>query len=88
VLITCIAGCYLLLKSEYSKPISLRTENKPPVQYITKRIVLEFADTIDGRPTYNVLLSDTSQFDCMYPEEIANSLNTGTWHYNETLKVQ
>jgi hypothetical protein len=44
-------------------------------------------DTVDGRPTYNVLFEDENGYDSMYAEEIANSLNKGKWEYNEMLKV-
>lgn len=44
-------------------------------------------DTVDDRPTYNVVFEDEKGYDSMYPEEIANSLNTGKWQYNEMLRL-
>jgi len=52
------------------------------------RIVIIPIDTIDGRKTYNVLFSDEEGMDSMYPEEIANGLNTGRWTYNEMLQIK
>jgi hypothetical protein len=51
------------------------------------RIILIPTDSVDGRPTYSVLLPDGTAMDSMYPEEIALSLNEGVWQYNETLKL-
>jgi hypothetical protein len=51
------------------------------------RIILIPTDSVDGRPTYSVLLPDGTAMDGMYPEEIALSLNEGVWQYNETLTL-
>jgi hypothetical protein len=69
-------------------PQGQHTEDMPPVTHSTKRVVIEFVDSLNGRPTYNVLFSDTSYMSSMYPEEIANSLNNGVWSYNEDLEIQ
>jgi hypothetical protein len=37
---------------------------------------------------YSIILPDSTALDCMYPEEIAKSLNTGKWQYDEDLRVQ
>jgi hypothetical protein len=52
------------------------------------RVVLIPVDTVEGRATYNVLLNDEEGIDSMYPEEIANGLNTGKWEYNEMLTIK
>jgi hypothetical protein len=51
-------------------------------------MVVPVGDTIDGRPTYNILFEDETGLDGMYPEEIANSLNSGKWEYNEMLEIK
>jgi hypothetical protein len=51
-------------------------------------IVIIPVDTIENRKTYNVLFSDEEGIDSMYPEEIANGLNTGRWSYNEMLTIK
>lgn len=49
-------------------------------------------DTLDGRPMYSILVKDGKITKCimenMYAEEIANSLKTGVWQYNEDLIVK
>lgn len=51
------------------------------------RIVIIPADPVDGRLTYTVLLKDEEALESMYGEEIGNSLSTGTWGYNEMLRI-
>jgi hypothetical protein len=51
------------------------------------RMVIIPVDSVDGRPTFNILFSDENGIDSMYPEEIANGLNTGKWDYNEMLEL-
>jgi hypothetical protein len=51
-------------------------------------IVLIPADTVDNRPTFHVIFHDSSYIEHMYPEEIAQSLITGEWDYNEDLRVR
>ena len=43
---------------------------------------------VDGRQTFSVQIGDSLFMDYMYPEEIAQSLKTGVWQYNEDLKVE
>jgi hypothetical protein len=50
-------------------------------------IIIVPSDTTDGRPTFTVYFSDGKALDYMYPEEIAQSLNTGKWDYDETLML-
>lgn len=50
-------------------------------------MVVPTGDTVDGRPTYNILFEDETGLDSMYPEEIAQSLNSGKWEYNEMLEI-
>jgi len=49
-------------------------------------------DSVDGRPTYSILLKTDKQVKCimknMYAEEIGQSLKTGTWQYNEDLIIK
>jgi hypothetical protein len=52
------------------------------------RFMVVPVDTVDGRPTYNILFEDETGLDSMYPEEIANSLNSGKWEYNEMLEIK
>ena len=53
------------------------------------RVVILPADsTDDGRPTFDVIISDENVMEHMYPEEIANSLNSGKWEYNEMLELK
>jgi hypothetical protein len=80
--------CIYSFKSKNQIPQGQHTEDMPPVAHSTKRVVIEFVDSLNGRPTYNVLFSDTSYMSSMYPEEIANSLNNGVWSYNEDLEIQ
>jgi hypothetical protein len=47
-----------------------------------------FADSVEGRPTFYVEFPDSTGLDSMYPEEIANGLNTGVWNYNEMLELK
>lgn len=44
-------------------------------------------DTVDGRPVYTVLFSDSTAMDSMYAEEIGASLSTGVWGYDEDIKI-
>lgn len=69
------------------KPVVHHTEDMEPVNYSVQRIVVEFADSVDGRATYNVLFNDTTVLESMYPEEIANGIKTGEWKYNEDLQI-
>jgi hypothetical protein len=56
--------------------------------YPDNKIVLIPTDTIDGRPVYDVVLKNDSLVEHMYSEEIANSLNTGKWQYDEMLRIE
>lgn len=50
------------------------------------RIVIT-KDEHEGRPLFTVIFSDGSALDYMYAEEIAYSLRTGKWTYNEDFKL-
>jgi hypothetical protein len=63
------------------------TEDTPSAVCSSKYIQLVAVDTVDGRPTFTVMFPDSTVLDSMYPEEIANGLNTGKWDYNEMLKI-
>lgn len=62
--------------------------HRPHINVINDgRFTVVPADTVEGRQTYNVLFEDETGLDSMYPEEIAKSLVTGRWQYNEDLIV-
>lgn len=69
-------------------PPKYHTEDMVPVVGSPKSLKLVFADSVDGRPTYGVLFDDSTSLDSMYPEEIANGLNTGRWDYNEDFIIK
>lgn len=47
------------------------------------------SDTVRGRATFNVFFyENNTSLDSMYPEEIANSLLTDKWQYNEMLELK
>lgn len=50
-----------------------------------KKIVIQESDKVEGRQTYHVKVGKNT-YEYMYAEEIANSLKTGVWEYNEDLK--
>jgi hypothetical protein len=60
---------------------------KKQFRNVDNSIKITFVDSVDGRPTYNVEFNDGTALDQMYPEEIAQSLITGQWTYDETLSV-
>lgn len=68
-------------------PPKYHTEDMAPVKGNPTSITVTFADSVDGRPTFYVEFPDSTGLDAMYPEEIANSLNTGKWDYNEDLII-
>ena len=82
--LTLLGVGYLLGLSDPSNVCIRKHQNVVP----DGRVVIIPVDTIDGRPTYNVVLSDEEGIDSMYPEEIANGLNTGRWSYNEMLTIK
>ena len=45
------------------------------------------ADSVDGRPTFDVVLEDEKVLESMYAEEIAYSLIHNKWIYNEDLTL-
>lgn len=49
-------------------------------------VIIKKSDMVEGRQTYTIVIGDTI-IEHMYAEEIAYSLNTGVWQYNEYLKV-
>lgn len=50
-----------------------------------KKVIIQEADKVEGRQTYHVKVGKVT-YEYMYAEEIANSLKTGVWEYNEDLK--
>ena len=69
------------------RPIFPNHRAMNPLNKSTKTIEIVFADSVDGRPTYTVNFPDSTLLDVMYPEEIANGLNTGHWDYDEMLTI-
>lgn len=70
------------------KPKKLHTEDMPTLVQQIKSMQIEFVDSVDGRPTYNVTFPDSTGLDSMYPEEIAHGLITGKWDYNEDFEIK
>ena len=56
--------------------------------YPDDKMVIIPVDSVDGRPVYDVVLKNDSLVEHMYAEEIAYSLTTGKWQYNEMLRIQ
>lgn len=54
----------------------------------TTIVIYPTMNIVDGRQTFSVIIGDKYAMDYMYPEEIAESLKTGKWEYNEDLRVQ
>ena len=50
-----------------------------------KKVIIQESDKVEGRQTYHVKVGKVT-YEYMYAEEIANSLKTGVWEYNEDLK--
>lgn len=50
-----------------------------------KKVVIQNAGEVECRKTYHVKVGKVT-YEYMYAEEIANSLKTGVWEYNEDLK--
>ena len=70
------------------KSVKLHTEDMPTLSKQSKDVIqIQFVDSVEGRPTYNVLFSDSTGLDSMYPEEIAHGLATGSWTYDEMLTI-
>ena len=68
-------------------PPKYYTEDMTSLTKQDNTMQIVFADSVEGRPTYNILFSDSTILDSMYPEEIANGLITGKWDYNEDLTI-
>ena len=100
IAITMVVGLMLLgtgyCLGRLDKPVKIQnvfppkyhTEDMVPVIESAKTIQVVFVDSVDGRPSYNVLFPDSTVLDSMYPEEIANGLNTGKWDYNEDFIIK
>lgn len=54
----------------------------------TTVVIYPTMNIVDGRQTFSVIIGDSVAIDYMYPEEIAQSLKTGKWEYNEDLRVE
>lgn len=49
-------------------------------------VVIRKSDLVEGRQTFTVIV-DGKTMEYMYAEEIAKSLQTGVWEYNEDLAL-
>jgi len=49
-------------------------------------VVIRKSDLVEGRQTFTVIV-DGKTIEYMYAEEIAKSLQTGVWEYNEDLAL-
>jgi hypothetical protein len=49
-------------------------------------VVIRKSDLVEGRQTFTVIV-DGKTMEHMYAEEIAKSLQTGVWEYNEDLAL-
>jgi hypothetical protein len=52
------------------------------------RVIIIPVGDVDGRKKFDVIISDENVKEAMYAEEIAKSLITGIWQYNEMLTIQ
>lgn len=83
-----VLGFYACNKPTEKTPVKLRTEDAPTLSKQSKDVIqIQFVDSVEGRPTYNVIFSDSTGLDSMYPEEIAHGLATGVWSYDEMLTI-
>lgn len=67
------------------------TNESPKKKYpiIKEPITISFTDTSeDGRPFYDVYVSDSLVANYLYAEEIAKGLIDGRWKYDETLEIK
>lgn len=86
LIVATIVGCLTFAFSiGCSSKSGQRTKKK--FRTVDNSIRISFVDSVDGRPTYTVLFNDGRALDQMYPEEIAQSLITGKWTYDETLTI-
>jgi hypothetical protein len=69
-------------------PPNYHTEDMEPVIGKPQSITVTLIDSVDGRPSFYIEFPDSTKIVSMYPEEIANGLNTGVWTYNEMLQLK
>lgn len=50
-------------------------------------VVVHSGDSMNHRPLFHVYLNHRHLIEHMYAEEIAESLRTGNWAYNEDLRI-
>lgn len=94
VIITAITFTYCgyLVGMSTVKPLVVYKERYNEDTFIPNKgtsmpFTVQFADSVGGRPTYNISFPDSTGLDSMYPEEIAASLITGKWQYNEDFRI-
>ncbi len=82
-----VLNFYFLLRPK------VKTTNNPGQSLVhnikrdTEPILIVFTDTTDdGRPMYSAFFPDSTSMDCLFPEEISKSLNTGKWQYDNELR--
>lgn len=70
---------YVIYAPSYGRPSLDRVEKTP--------ISIRPLDVVDGRTIYDVFAGGKWVGDQMYAEEIAISLISGTWQYDETAHI-
>jgi hypothetical protein len=64
------------------------TKSEPMCKHNTPGAIMILpSDTVEGRPTYNIIFEDEKGLEHMYGEEIGKSLATGKWDYDEDLVI-
>jgi len=83
-----LSACHSMSGHKKIKPVI--EEPSDPTVFVNNdsAIIIKFADSLDGRATYNVFLPNQTSFEHMYAEEIAQSLINGEWGYEETTTLQ
>ena len=72
----------LISCSTTSKPVFTKEELEEGIVILPSEI-----DPDTDRPMFNVIFPDGKALENMYAEEIANSLATGKWEYNDMLTL-
>jgi hypothetical protein len=92
--IALITAIYMFMNSNNSKsPVKavIVDHNPMPIRDTLctniNGIRIFVADSVDGRPTFDVVLEDEKVLEKMYAEEIAYSLLHNKWIYNEDLSL-
>jgi len=95
-LVAIITVTYMFITGEKStQPVKTIIKDHEPVKSsITDTLTTNLngirvipADSVDGRPTFDVVIEDEKVLESMYAEEIAYSLIHNKWVYNEDLTL-